>query len=534
MATLLIAHLNRLLEAGRRVRTGDDLESFLERLAASIAEALGFQTVVINLYRPAWDDFVVSTVHGNQAAREALLGDARPLALWEPLLDERFMRRGAYFIPAGELDWDAIEGAHYVPEVPVTGNPFGWQPEDALMIPMRHTDGRLLGILAVDEPESGFRPADADLDALVAVATHAASAVESAQEAAASARLRQELEALLSISSQITAETSIDAVLRGVCEGIRSALGFQRVAIEFLDEETSLLVARAAAGWALEDPALAAAMKLADLEPLLVQEFEVSGCYLASREQAVRLAGFDGMYASKLNGHGPFAWNRHWLIVPLRDPRSRNVTGIIWADEPEDRLIPSAEKLKALRLFANQAESACALAGQLEQMHALATHDPLTGLRNRRAFFEDLQAEVATALDSRTTFTIAVLDLDDLKAMNDSFGHQAGDEALSTIGKSVGGLLRAQDRVYRIGGDEFALLLPGVTEREAKVVVDRLRRAIERRRVAGLALGVSIGLAAFDPAQPDPDLLVQRADTDMYGAKRARRAHLPAIRKVAS
>src|SRR5205085_7466449 len=112
--TLRISPVRALFEATRAVRTDSDLSTALQTIARVISEALGFHTVAVNLYRPAWDDFCVETVHGNEHAREALLGDARGWSTWEPLLDGRFMRRGAYFIPSGEFDLAAYECGRYI------------------------------------------------------------------------------------------------------------------------------------------------------------------------------------------------------------------------------------------------------------------------------------------------------------------------------------------------------------------------------------------------------------------------------------
>src|SRR2546421_3588628 len=99
-----ISPLRGLLEVTKLVRAQGDLPELLGAIARTIAESLGYETVVINLYRPAWDDFCVTTVHGNDEARELLLGQLRGLESWEPLLAERFCRRGAYVVPAGEFD----------------------------------------------------------------------------------------------------------------------------------------------------------------------------------------------------------------------------------------------------------------------------------------------------------------------------------------------------------------------------------------------------------------------------------------------
>jgi len=117
-----IDRLRGLLEVTRLVRAETEQSALLDAIATSIATSLGFHTVVINLYRPAWNDFEVTTVHGSDDARRALLGDTLDWGAWEPLLDKRFERRGTYLIPHGAFDWEGDVGRRYVPD---------WEPSAA-------------------------------------------------------------------------------------------------------------------------------------------------------------------------------------------------------------------------------------------------------------------------------------------------------------------------------------------------------------------------------------------------------------------
>ena len=134
-------------------------------------------------------------------------------------------------------------------------------------------------------------------------------------------------------------------------------------------------------------------------------------------------------YVSEINGRGPLAWDHHWLFVPLRD-RTGDVVGRIWADDPQDRLLPSRARLEALAVFANQATMAIVAAGQLEELRALAQEDPLTGLPNRRAFMRDLESELERTRRHGRPLALVLCDVDDLKHINDTHGHPGGDRAL--------------------------------------------------------------------------------------------------------
>jgi GAF domain-containing protein len=210
-----ISPLRGLVEVTRLLRAREDLPALLDAVARTIGESLGYGTVAVNVYRPAWDDFEVTTVYGNEEARATLLGNARSGDDWTVLLSERFERRGAYVVPSGSVDWNTL-GLSYVPQGGRSCHPDAWDPEDALFVPMRDRLGLLLGIISVDEPVTGRRPTDDDLDVLVSLGDHAALAVEASREAAQSSRHQRALQELLAVSSRITSETSNTEVLRRV------------------------------------------------------------------------------------------------------------------------------------------------------------------------------------------------------------------------------------------------------------------------------------------------------------------------------
>ncbi len=347
-------HLRSLVEVQRAVRTPDDLPALFTAIARTISEALGFRTVAINVYRRAFDDFQVVTVHGNEAARAALLEQVTFWESWERYLDERFLRRGAYLVPHDQMDWE--DPVAHVPDIEVGSELDSWHPRDALLIAFRDEAGDLLGIISVDEPQSGRLPADDDLDVLVALAEQVGAAVETAQRSLDAASDRASLAHLLSISSRLADLETVDSVLDAVAQGIRDALGFEKVTIATA-EEGRHFTSRGSAGWEPGAEGLEFTLTGADLDALLIPEFEVEGCYLLPREAAIARTDFGSSYASVRNGRGPHGWNRHWLLVPLYE-RDGTVSGFIWADDPADSLIPSPQRLQALRTFANQASAA--------------------------------------------------------------------------------------------------------------------------------------------------------------------------------
>ena len=518
-----ISPLRGLVEVTRLLRAREDLPALLDAVARTIGESLGYGTVAVNLYRPAWDDFEVTTVYGNEQAREVLLGNARPLDDWTVLLAKPFERRGAYVVLAGTVDWDSL-GPSYVPQGDPSSGPDAWDPEDALFVPMRDQHGSLLGIISVDEPVTGRRPTDDELEVLVALVDHAALALEAARESAASTRHQRALEELLAVSSRITGETSSGEILRRVCVGIRDALDFENVCAALADPETGVVVPHASAGWQLDELRERAPISVAQVEPLLDDEFLLEGCYLLTHEAArERLSSDVEVSPSQLNGSGPWAWNRHWLIVPLRDGRGA-LLGIIWVDNPCDRLVPSADRLQALRIFANDASAALLSGRHLGELRFLANHDPLTRLLNRRAFVNRLEGEVARARRYGRSFGLVLADLDAFKQLNDRYGHATGDEALAAFAGVLAECLRQPDDAFRIGGDEFAMILAEATHDDARFVVSRINSLLEHlsagreRWLTGLSS--SFGFASCPADASDAQTLFSLADEALYDAKR--------------
>jgi diguanylate cyclase (GGDEF)-like protein len=221
---------------------------------------------------------------------------------------------------------------------------------------------------------------------------------------------------------------------------------------------------------------------------------------------------------SELYGRGPNAWSHHWLIVPLDEPQGRR-RGLIWVDDPRDRLLPTRARLQALRLFANQAVAALQSADQALKLRHEATHDPLTGLLNRRAFRARLGREMARP---DAEFAVVLCDMDNLKRVNDTLGHEAGDLALKLLAEALKTGLRRDD-AYRLGGDEFAIVLPGASELDAERVVQRLEQAVAVAARDPIELiAASFGVAAYENGE-SPDRMVARADAVLYAAKRRSR-----------
>jgi diguanylate cyclase (GGDEF)-like protein len=161
-----------------------------------------------------------------------------------------------------------------------------------------------------------------------------------------------------------------------------------------------------------------------------------------------------------------------------------------------------------------------------EQLKMLAMVDPLTNVKNRRMFLEQGESELERCHRHGHTMTLALIDLDQFKQVNDTLGHQAGDEVLQKFAEVVDRSTRGQDLFARIGGDEFGLLMPETEIEEARLVVERLSRICDNTefQAAGqkVKVGMSVGLAHNQQAA-SIDRLMYQADQALYTIKRKKK-----------
>jgi diguanylate cyclase (GGDEF)-like protein len=200
-----------------------------------------------------------------------------------------------------------------------------------------------------------------------------------------------------------------------------------------------------------------------------------------------------------------------WQPV-LRDETPVAVLALYWQSQ-----IPAPEEnvRAAIVLLATQAAIAIERANLLARVERMARTDELTGLPNRRAWREALPRELARAKRDGWPLCVAILDVDGLKAVNDTYGHHAGDQLLKQNAASWSAALRPVDLLARYGGDEFAALLTGCHLEDAQQLIGRLVEATPEHR------SFSVGVVQWDGVQ-DVDALVEQADARLYEAKAAR------------
>jgi diguanylate cyclase (GGDEF)-like protein len=209
------------------------------------------------------------------------------------------------------------------------------------------------------------------------------------------------------------------------------------------------------------------------------------------------------------------------LVVPL-DAGTERLAVLLLGPRLNDREYGTAE-LDLAGTLSFAAAIALKNAHLVEQLQTAANTDELTALLNRRALEERLGAELARSTRHALDTTIILLDLDTFKLVNDLGGHAAGDELLQAVARLLKEQCRQPDVVGRLGGDEFLVMLPMTTPREAMVLVGRLQAGLLALAPLGQGypVSVSIGLAAAPHHGTTVGSLMAAADAAMYKAKRA-------------
>jgi eukaryotic-like serine/threonine-protein kinase len=216
-----------------------------------------------------------------------------------------------------------------------------------------------------------------------------------------------------------------------------------------------------------------------------------------------------------------------WALLPLRSRRTdvarRTDLGVlaVASSEPEERL---AQEIEIAAALVAQGLTAYDNASLFAQVRELAVIDELTGVPNRRRFFELAERECARARRQARPFIAMMLDIDHFKRVNDTLGHPTGDDVIRVVANRLADGVRRTDVLGRYGGEEFSVLLPDADITAGHELAERLRRAIGEKPVATrsgpLGVTVSIGLSLWTPDDPDVATVLARADRALYEAKR--------------
>jgi diguanylate cyclase (GGDEF)-like protein len=391
-------------------------------------------------------------------------------------------------------------------------------PESMLVVPMLY-EGRALGVIVLSQ--LGFdRFTNDDLQTMTIFAGYAAQAMANAatyeQLVAQSTELERRADSqrrLLEVSERLMSTLDQAGVLELIADGLRDVVAYDNLSIYRADHPSRTMIpvltrerhadqvsryiipfGRGLMGWAVEHA-----------EPILAND-------ALDDPRALQIPG---------TPEDPEAV----VVVPLiADGEVLGALNVSRVGGPEVYFSPSDFEL--VQLFAAQASIALSNADAHHAVSQQAETDALTGLGNHGAFQRDLGHMIeATASGPRAAdrrLVLLMMDLDRFKSYNDRHGHPAGDSLLHRIATAIYGAARSEDRVYRYGGDEFALILPRATTAEAVRVAQRIRRAVARLTANDPSpVTITVGVAGMPADATDRASLIAAADSSLYYGKRA-------------
>ena len=208
---------------------------------------------------------------------------------------------------------------------------------------------------------------------------------------------------------------------------------------------------------------------------------------------------------------------KSYILVPLLSKHTHFGSLIVFSSRENI----SNSELNFLGLFAKQIELAITIADLFQAVKEQAITDGMTGLYNRRYFEEYIKKEAIRAMRQNQKFTVIGIDLDHLKQINDTYGHNYGDIAIKTIAEVLKSNARSIDIAARMGGEEFNLILPGVDIEGGCIAAERIRKAIESVELEKIGhITASLGIATYPDQSDDLEELLELTDQAMYESKR--------------
>jgi diguanylate cyclase (GGDEF)-like protein len=331
---------------------------------------------------------------------------------------------------------------------------------------------------------------------------------------------------ILDVANGLIGSFDVDAMLTRIAQAIRKALGFEKVAFALFDGKRDEFTRRAHAGldevWEeMKKKPVAAG----EITPFFSDEFRVSNSYFISHTVLQQSEhGFFVRHDEDLLRR-PDEWHENDnLIVPLMS--GDEMMGYLAVRDPHDRRVPNVETVQTLEIFALQAVTALQSARQYEEIRRLTFIDGLTAAYNHRFFQEALAKEVHRSARTGREFALAMLDIDNFKRINDTFGHPIGDEILKGLVDEMMTNARDTDVVSRYGGEEFAIIFADTPALSACDAANRMRELVAKRELAVPAIGrtlkvtMSICVAVYPHDGNTTTDLVARADAALYFAKK--------------
>ncbi|MFQ5794891.1 MAG: GAF domain-containing protein [Candidatus Bipolaricaulia bacterium] len=486
------------------------VEEILNWVAEAVAEHSPFQRVVISLYERPFDftsagerirTSMIATAGLSETEEAELRRRRMPPETRKLIFNPAFKLGRSYYIPHDQVPWEVPYGAGG-DEAREAG---GWHPDDFLFIPM-HVEEGIVGTISVDEPDDRMMPTRERLRIMEMLASLAALTVERAKREEKLNEQKERLKRIYHISQELAQIEDLDSLVNRMLKRLKENVDYDHGAI-YLKQGAQLILK------GHED--------VEYMEPMfkVLKLGEGTIGWVAEHRESALIDDVTGDLRH-LQDHPGI---RSQLAVPIQ--MGEEILGVI---DIESREIDAFgdEDLELLQSVAGQMAISISNLNRQEELREAAIRDPLTGLFNRRYFNETIAVEEERAKRYSHDISFLMIDVNQLKEINDRHGHLKGDEVLAQVADFLEIHTRDSDIVIRFGGDEFLVVMLETSVTEAKRSVVRLKQRLERwnnrERLPDLGFPITLGIgtATYSPGgEVKLEEVLKQADQRMYEDK---------------
>ncbi len=489
------------------------LDQMLTLIVEGIKKSLGFNIVLLSLLNPSKKYLIRQAKAGiSDEDFETLKKQQIDFNYVSKLFQEKYKVGNCYYISHNaKLDINITDYTWISPFLQDSseGSANKWHPEDMLLIPLKiKRTGDIIGMISVDAPIDGKVPSLRKFRMLELFSNSACTAIENMRLFDDKIRQIKQLNSLHDISSISTQVLDKQDLMDKVVGIIKNTFKYLNTAILLLDPEKNILKVVAKEGYANR--------KIEDFS-IKIGEGITGWVANAGKALVINDVHSDPRY---IEG---FSEANSELAVPLKC--KEEIIGVLDIESEEFNAFDSKD-LDTLRTLANYIAAYIKNAELHQETVNLSKTDSLTGLFNRRVFKDMLLKELQRAKRYNHPFSLIMIDIDNFKKYNDSFGHPEGDSVIKSLAQVFRASTRDVDTIARYGGEEFIIILPETSKQDAANIAERIRRNFKRinfyPRAAAkpLNMTISLGVATFPKDGTIAELLVNNVDNALYQSKR--------------
>lgn len=342
--------------------------------------------------------------------------------------------------------------------------------------------------------------------------------------------IRSKLAKTLELISSVRSETDIEEALTRVANVIRDAIGYKYVIISIFDTANDQILRVAQAGIPKKEfeKMRNNPPPIEYFEQILDEKYKVSRSYFIPESSRMLNTeySFMGRYDELLEAQSEWRPD-DVLVIPIY--KGADIIGYISVDAPFDGRRPQYEDIEILEIVADQVLRIIEESEKFREVLLASKLDHATGLYTHTEFYSILNR----LIKSEKPFSLILIDLDDFKEINDSFGHLVGDRAIQKIAKVIKESLRKEDFAARYGGDEFAIVTTGTSKNDAVQIAQRMSENLKELHIKEkgqiIKLSWSVGIASFPSDGDSASTIVEKADNALYAAKKSGKNRIYAI-----